>query len=149
MYTIYIMRHWWRETNLVEAAMEDLFDFRSLKSNGLKVSFVVVVEERQGLSRVWVGEETRRGNWHVHLRLKLLSTCTVRLIGHCLSRSPYHYTPIIFWRVRTISNLARLNLPGTCISFPSILTFMAWMTLAKQSCLGLGIRCFLVILHDK
>lgn len=39
-------------TYLVEAAMEDFFYFISFKGDGLEVSFVIVVEERQGFSRV-------------------------------------------------------------------------------------------------
>lgn len=41
------------KTNLVEAAVEDLFYFGSFKSDGLEVSFVVIVEERQGIPIVW------------------------------------------------------------------------------------------------
>ncbi len=35
--------------------MEDFFDFISLKGDGLEVSFVVIVEERQSLARVCWG----------------------------------------------------------------------------------------------
>lgn len=49
------------KTNLMEAAMEDLFDFCSFKCNSLEVSFVVIVEERQGLSRVCRGTDGRKG----------------------------------------------------------------------------------------
>lgn len=45
------------KTNLVEAAMEDFFYFISFKGDGLEVSFVVIVEECQGLSRVCGGTQ--------------------------------------------------------------------------------------------
>lgn len=45
------------KTHLVEAAMEDSFDFSSFKGDGLEVSFVVIIEKRQGLSRVCGGTE--------------------------------------------------------------------------------------------
>ena len=35
-----------KKTNLVETAMEDFLDFISFKGDCLKISFVVVVEER-------------------------------------------------------------------------------------------------------
>lgn len=43
-------------TNLVEAAVEDFFDRCSFKGSRLKVSFVVMVKERQCLSRVCGGQ---------------------------------------------------------------------------------------------
>lgn len=49
------------KTNLVEAAMEEFFYFSSFKSDGLEVSFVVVIEECQGLSRVCQGTEDSKG----------------------------------------------------------------------------------------
>ena len=51
-------------TNLVEAAMEELPDFRSFKSDRLEVAFVVIVEEGQGLLRIWGarrGAKCKRG----------------------------------------------------------------------------------------
>lgn len=59
--------------------MEDLFDFISLKGDGLEVSFVVIVEERQGLARVCGGwgsglvvRDDRKG-WCSHQ----VETCTL------------------------------------------------------------------------
>ena len=48
------------KTNLVEAAMEDFFNFISFKGGGLEVSFVVIVEESEGLSRI-CGRDTLCG----------------------------------------------------------------------------------------
>lgn len=68
--------------------MEDFFDFSSFKSDGLKVSFVVVVEERQGLSRVCggtevvVSEERQREMVDMYTSDKKIS-CICRLFGFC------------------------------------------------------------------
>lgn len=63
----------------MEAAVEELFDFMSFEGDGLQVSFVVVVEERQGLSRVCRGRETKEtlkgGDKNSYCFCLLLSDC--------------------------------------------------------------------------
>lgn len=46
----------------MEASMEDFLNSSSFKGDRLEVCFVIIVEERQGLSRVWWDRQRDRVN---------------------------------------------------------------------------------------